>query len=94
MALNKNLALSPSSSGHCGRYDTMYATIGCVLRKACADDTILGVHREPVRNQFGFGKPNSWGPRGENHFWGISAHRTEEVFLGIFLERASPHGRQ
>jgi len=49
MALNKNPAMSPSSSGHCGQYDTMYATIGCVLRKAFADDTILGVHREPVR---------------------------------------------
>ena len=49
MALNKNPAMSPSLSGHCGQYDTMYATIGCVLRKAFADDTILGVHREPAR---------------------------------------------
>ena len=49
-ALHKNPAMSPSSSGHCGQYDTMYATIGCVLRKAFADDTILGVHREPARN--------------------------------------------
>jgi len=48
-ALHKNPAMSPSSSGHCGQYDTMYATIGCVLRKAFADDTILGVHREPAR---------------------------------------------
>ena len=46
MALNKIPAMSPSSPGHCGQYDTMYATIGCVLRKAFADDTILGVHRE------------------------------------------------
>ena len=30
----------------------MYATIGCVLRKAFADDTILGVHREPVHINF------------------------------------------
>ena len=52
MALNKNPAMSPSSSGHCGQYDTMYATIGCVLRKAFADDTILGVHREPARRRF------------------------------------------
>ena len=42
MALNKNPAMSPSSSGHCGQYDTMYATIGCVLRNAFADDRILG----------------------------------------------------
>ena len=49
MALNKNPAMSPSSSVHCGQYDTMYATIGCVLRKAFADDTILGVHHEPAR---------------------------------------------
>ena len=49
MALNKNPAMSPSSSGHCGQYDTRYATIGCVLREAFADDTILGVHREPAR---------------------------------------------
>ena len=50
MALNKNSAMSPSSSGHYDQYDTTYATIGCVLRKAFADDTILGVHREPARN--------------------------------------------
>ena len=50
MALNQYLAMSPSSSVHCGQYDTRYATIGCVLRKAFADDTILGVHREPARN--------------------------------------------
>ena len=49
MALNKIPAMSPSSSSYCGQYDTMYATIGCVLRKAFADDTILGVHREPAR---------------------------------------------
>ena len=52
MALNKIPAMSPSSSGHCSQYDTTYATIGCVLRKAFADDTIfLGVHREPARNR-------------------------------------------
>ena len=54
MALNKNPAMSPSSSGHCGQYDTRYATIGCVLRKAFADDTILGDHREPVRTKIQF----------------------------------------
>ena len=51
MALNKNPAMSPSSSVHCGQYDTMYATIGCVLRKAFADDTSLGVHRGPARKE-------------------------------------------
>ena len=49
MALNKNPAMSPSSSAHGGQYDTLYATIGCVLRKAFAGDTILGVHRESAR---------------------------------------------
>ena len=48
MALNKNLAMSPSSSVHCGQYDTTYTTIGWVLRKAFADDRIWGVHREPA----------------------------------------------
>ena len=52
MALNKNPAMSPSSSGHCGQYDTMYATIGCVLRKAFADDTILGDNLESARSLF------------------------------------------
>ena len=33
MALDKNLAMSPSSSVHCGQYDTTYTTIGCVLRR-------------------------------------------------------------
>ena len=46
MALNKDPAMSPSSSGHCGQYDTMYATIGCVLRKAFAGDRNLGLVRE------------------------------------------------
>ena len=49
-ALDENPAMSPSSSVHCGQYDTLYATIGCVLRKAFADDTILGDKREPARS--------------------------------------------
>ena len=48
MALNKNLAMSPSSSVRCGQYGTTYTTIGWVLRKAFADDRIWGVHREPA----------------------------------------------
>ena len=48
MALNKNPAMSPSSSVHYGQYDATYATIGFVLRKAFADDSILSVHREPA----------------------------------------------
>ena len=47
--LHKNQAMSTSSSGHRGQYDTMYANIGCVLRKAFADATILGDHRESAR---------------------------------------------
>lgn len=31
---------------YCTRYDTMYATVGCVLREAFDDDTIPGVERE------------------------------------------------
>ena len=52
MALNKNPAMSPSSSVHCGQYNTTCTTIGCVLRKAFADDKILGVHREPACKVF------------------------------------------
>ena len=48
MALKNTLAMSPSSSVHCGQSDTTYATVGCVLRKALADDTILGDKREPA----------------------------------------------
>ena len=48
MALNENPAMSPSSSVHCGQDDTIYATIGCVLRKVFADDRISGVHRDPA----------------------------------------------
>ena len=48
MALNKNPAMSPSSSVHCGQYDTTYATIGGTLREAFADDTIWGDEREPA----------------------------------------------
>ena len=51
MALNKNPAMSPSSSGHYGQDDTTYATIGYVLRKAFADDRIFYVHREPARRR-------------------------------------------
>ena len=51
VAFNKNPAMSPSSSSHCGQYDTMYAAIGCVLRKAFADDTFLGVNCEPARKE-------------------------------------------
>ena len=47
-AFRKNPAMSPSSSVHCGQYNTKYATIGCVLRKAFADDRIWGVDREPA----------------------------------------------
>ena len=50
MTSNKNPALSPSSSLYCGQCDTTYAIIGCILRKAFADDTILGVKREPARS--------------------------------------------
>ena len=49
MALNKSPAMSLSSSVHCGQYDTTFTTIGCVLRKAFAVDTILGVNREPAQ---------------------------------------------
>ena len=41
-ALHKNPAMSPSSSVHCGQYDTTYATIGGTLQEALADDTIWG----------------------------------------------------
>ena len=51
MALNKNPAMSPSSSIHCGQYDTTYATIGDILRKAFADDTILGDESVPARTR-------------------------------------------
>ena len=46
----KNPAMSPSSSVHCGQYDTTYTTVGCILRKAFADDTILGDEREPAHS--------------------------------------------
>ena len=49
-ALNKTPAMSPSWSVHRGQYDTMYASIGCVLRKAFTDDTMSGDKREPARN--------------------------------------------
>ena len=50
MTWNKNLAMPPSSIVHCDQYDTMYMAIGCILRKAFADDnTILGLMREPAR---------------------------------------------
>ena len=49
MALNENPAMSPSSSVHCGQYDATYATIGCTLRKAFVDETILSDKCEPAR---------------------------------------------
>ena len=49
MALNKNPAMPPSSSDHCGQYDTTYATLGGTLQEVFADDTILGDKREPAR---------------------------------------------
>ena len=51
IALNKNPEMSPSSSVHRSHYDTTHATIGCILRKAFADDTILGNEREPARRR-------------------------------------------
>ena len=49
MALNKNPAMSSSLSVHCGQYETTCVTLGCILRKGFADDTILGDERKPSR---------------------------------------------
>ena len=71
MALNKNLAMSPSSSVRCGQYDTTYTTIGWVLREAFADDRIWGVHREPACSACTkvYMKPRTMSPADEDDLW-------------------------
>lgn len=46
--------VSPFSPFHCGQYDTMHATLGCVVRKAFTDDTDWGNEREPARTLHGY----------------------------------------
>lgn len=48
-ASDKNPVISPSSFVYCSQYDTIYATVRYVVRKAIADDGILGDRHEPAR---------------------------------------------
>lgn len=52
MALNINLAISPSSVVHGGQCDAMYAIMEKVLRTSFADHTILDEMLEPACTQY------------------------------------------